>query len=666
MKVYPSGTLIVGRYEVAGRPLMGGMGIVYLCMDRQEDRPVALKTFRPEFLPDRAARDRFLREGTTWVDLGRHPHIVHCYSVERVGDGREVYLSLELVAHEQGHQDASLRSWLTSSQPLPVEQALLFALQIARGMGRACERIPGFVHRDLKPENVLVGADRLSSLETNRLRVTDFGLANNLQDVGDQISPLSDPIDSVSRPAYSRTQLTHGIVGTPLYMAPEQWQDGELGIWTDVYAVGCMLYEMLTGEFAVEACTQKALKQAHCEGQIQSLPASLPTVAQEVVEGCLHLKPKERYQTWVELETALGAAWEAITDQEISVEETTQELNREERVAMGWSYNNMGASYLDIGKADVALTYFEKALNIGQAEVERNLEAVGLISLGLAYSHLGNFQQAIDFYDQGLKISHSAGYWKTEISALSNLGNAYFNLGDARPAINYQEQCLKISQENRGLREKSVTLVNLGNAYASIGEVRRAISYYQEALVVFREIDDRRGEGDILGNLGLAYDDLGDARRAIGYHEQALKISREIGDRHSEGSDLGNLGNAYFALGEVQRAIGYFEQYLIVSLETGDRHGEGNALGSLGNAYAVLGDAHRAIDYFEQTLAINHEIGDILSIAMTSANLGLSLLQIGEIERTKLLLEKAIRDFKQAGYYQQAQKTKRILAQILS
>jgi serine/threonine protein kinase len=72
VNIYPPGACIAGRYEVAGRPLMDGMGIVDLCIDHQEGRPVALKTFKPEYLPDRAARDRFLREGTTWVELGRH------------------------------------------------------------------------------------------------------------------------------------------------------------------------------------------------------------------------------------------------------------------------------------------------------------------------------------------------------------------------------------------------------------------------------------------------------------------------------------------------------------------------------------------------------------------------------------------------------------------
>jgi len=179
MKTFPPGTRI-GRYEIAGRPLMGGMGIVYLCLDTETDRPVALKTFRPKLLPNRAARDRFLREGTTWVDLGAHPHVVQCYDVLYIDS--EVYLVLELVAKEQGRDDASLRSWLTPGQPLPLEQVLLFALQIARGMSHAAVTIPGFVHRDLKPENILIGADYLSRAPVNRVRVTDFGLATILQE----------------------------------------------------------------------------------------------------------------------------------------------------------------------------------------------------------------------------------------------------------------------------------------------------------------------------------------------------------------------------------------------------------------------------------------------------------------------------------------------------
>lgn len=170
--IYPRGTLIAGRYEVV-KPLAGGMGVVCLCLDRQEDFPIVLKTFKPEYLSNRDARDRFLREGNIWIDLGRHPHIVRAYCVERFGDGREAYIILEWVIEAEGKRDASLRAWLTPGKPLSIEQALLFTLHIARGMKHATTKIPDLVHRDLKPENVLVGRD-------GNARVTDFGLAKTL------------------------------------------------------------------------------------------------------------------------------------------------------------------------------------------------------------------------------------------------------------------------------------------------------------------------------------------------------------------------------------------------------------------------------------------------------------------------------------------------------
>ena len=621
MEIYKSGSIIANRYEVAGRPLLGGMGIVYLCIDRQEDRPVALKTFQPQFLPDRASRDRFLREGTTWVDLGRHPHIVRCYNIDRIGDGREVFLSLELVAQEQDRQDASLRSWLTPGQALPVEQSLLFALQIVRGMRHACEKIPGFVHRDLKPENILVGADKLPSLGTNRLRVTDFGLSNILS-VSGVSAQASGEIDASEN--LSRTQLTHGILGTPLYMAPEQWLKGQLGSWTDIYALGCILSEMLTGQFAVNGSNQQSLMKAHCKGQVHALPSSLPAVVQDLVADCLRLAPGERYQDWGSLESALGTAWEAISAQALPPTEASQGLDREERVAVGWSYSNIGNSYLDIGKADVARDYFERAVAVGQAEEERHLEG----------------------------------------AALGNLGIAYRNLGDARRAIGYHEQALEISREIGDRRAEGADLDNLGLVYSDLRDARRAIGYHEQALEISREIGDRRGEGNSLGNLGIAYAQLGDARRAIGYYEQRLEIAREIRDRRGEGNVLGNLGIAYKDFGDARRAIGYLEQQLVITREIGDRRGEGNSLGNLGLAYENLGDARRAIGYHEQALKISREIGDRLGAAMTGANMGMAFAQIGEVDRAITFVEQAVLDFKEAGYPLQAQKAERMLAQI--
>jgi tetratricopeptide (TPR) repeat protein len=704
MKIYPPGTRI-DHCEIAGRPMMGGMGIVYICNDLEQDRPVALKTFKPKFLPDRAARDRFLREGTAWVDLGAHPHVVRCHEVLKTPVGDEVYLVLELVAREQGREDASLRAWLTPGQPLAVEQALLFALQIARGMQHATATISGFVHRDLKPENVLVGADRLPGTEpsqpgANRLRVTDFGLAAVLEAGSGEYGAGGD---EASGEALRNTQLTHGIVGTPLYMAPEQWRGERVSVATDVYALGCMLQEMAAGQRAAPGRSLTALQRAHCQGDLRPLPDRLPDEVRTLLTRCLALEPGERYGGWEQVEEALVSAYEGMAGRPTPAAAAAVDLSRAERVQAGWSYNAMGASYLDIGKAETAAGYFERAQEAGQAEGDRQLEGAALGNLGSAYLQLGDARRAIGFYEQALEILREIGDRRGEGNALGNLGVAYADLGDARRAIDFYEQCLTIHREIGDRRGEGNALGNLGNAYADLGDARRAIGFYEQALEILREIGDRRGEGADLGNLGLAYADLGDARRAIGYYEQALEISREIGDRRGEGKDLGNLGiayknlgdarraiqyheqalavareigdrrgegnalvglgNAYLQLGDARRAIGFYEQYLEIACEIGDRHGEGNALGNLGLAYARLGDARRAIGYYEEAIVIRREIGDLSGVAIDSYNMANLYRQQGEIERAIPLAQEAARIWVQIGS-PYAQRAQQLVAQL--
>ena len=137
----------------------------------QENFPVALKTFQPEYLPDRAYRDRFLREAQIWVDLGFHPNIVQAYRTERFDPGNEVFLVLELIPTQPGKPDPSLRSWLIPGQPLSSERSLQIAIGVIRGMKYAVERVSKLVHRDLKPENILIAPDGTP-------RIADFGLAS--------------------------------------------------------------------------------------------------------------------------------------------------------------------------------------------------------------------------------------------------------------------------------------------------------------------------------------------------------------------------------------------------------------------------------------------------------------------------------------------------------
>ena len=114
---------------------------MHLCRDRKAGQLVALKTFKPEYLSHRNARDLFLREGTMWVDIGRHPHVVRAFRVERSSDGLEVYLVLEWVIQPEGVSKPSLRAWLYPGKPLPVKQALILPYT-RTGMKFATKRSP--------------------------------------------------------------------------------------------------------------------------------------------------------------------------------------------------------------------------------------------------------------------------------------------------------------------------------------------------------------------------------------------------------------------------------------------------------------------------------------------------------------------------------------------
>jgi len=635
---YPAGTRIEGRYEIASRPLLGGMGLVYLCYDHQEERPVALKSFQPRFLSDREIRDRFIREGTAWVELGEHVHVVRAYHVQRIEYGREVYLVIEMIAKPQGRKDASLRAWLVPGTPLPLESALLFALQVARGMKHACEKIPGFVHRDLKPENLLVGADRLPGWPVERLRVTDFGLARVVEgseaagqwrsevvgsETGDPQSKRKNLGSKIDNPLY-RTQLTYGVVGTPPYMAPEQWLGEAVSAATDVYALGCVLFEMLVGEWAVPGESTKALQEAHVRGRLNALPGGLPGEVHGLLERCTQRQPGSRYPDWATLEADVATAYRAASGRDAPASPPAGVLDRASRVAAGWSYSEMGYSYLDIGKAQAALGYFERARQAGKAENEPPLESAGLNHLGIAYA----------------------------------------DLGEPRRAIGFHEHALTISREIGDRRSEGATLNALGIAYKNLGEPRRAISFCERALQIAREIGDRSGEGYALGNLGTAYADLGEPRRAISFYEQMLQIAREIGDRRSEGATLNALGIAYKNLGEPRRAISSYEQVLQIAREIGDRRSEARALGNLGAAYADLGEPQRAISFYEQVLQIARKIEDFSGLAIASFNLANLYLQQNQPAKALPLAQQAVQLFQQIGHADYAREAQQLMADI--
>jgi serine/threonine-protein kinase len=257
--------------ELIGR---GGMGVVYRAYDLRLKRPVALKLVAPSLARDDGFRERFAHESELVMSL-EHPNVVPIYDAGDV-DGR-VYLAMRLV------DGTDLRSLLRTEGALKPDRAIAICTQIAAALDAAHAR--GLVHRDVKPSNVLLDS-------SGHVYLADFGLTRSLEDEQDGAGE-------------DRT------VGTPAYLAPEQLEGRPLDGRADLYSLGCVLYECLTGEPVFPRGSRLAVAWAHLEEEpprASKRRAGLPEAIDAVVGRALAKEPDERFPTCGALVAAAGQA----------------------------------------------------------------------------------------------------------------------------------------------------------------------------------------------------------------------------------------------------------------------------------------------------------------------------------------------------------------------
>ncbi len=267
-------TALADRYRIERELGRGGMAVVYLARDLRHDRAVALKVLRPE-LAATLGPARFLREVQLTATL-RHPHILPLFDSGTVAE--QLWYTMPSVEGE------SLRQRLQRERHLPVRDAIQIARQILGALGYAHER--GVVHRDIKPENIL--------LEGDQAVVADFGIAA-----------------AVSAAGGDRLTETGLAMGTPAYMSPEQ-AAGERTVdrRTDLYSLGCVLYEMLAGEPPFTGPTPQAVIAKRIVEPVPHLRTvrDVPAALEQVVTRALARVPADRFATAEEFAQALEAA----------------------------------------------------------------------------------------------------------------------------------------------------------------------------------------------------------------------------------------------------------------------------------------------------------------------------------------------------------------------
>ncbi|HVV49299.1 MAG TPA: protein kinase [Polyangia bacterium] len=283
----------MGRYIILSLLGRGGMGDVYAAYDPRLDRKVALKLLneRAPGAATPAARERLLREAQATARLS-HRNVVVVYDAGTVEDGgtTRVYLAMELVDGQ------TLAAWLVEKPRTWREVRDLFA---AAGEGLLAAHEAGLVHRDFKPQNVMVGRDGAA-------RVLDFGLAGDGPEAGEE--PAID-LTSGEVPTAQTIALTHTgvLLGTPLYMAPEQFLGGKSDARTDQFSFCVALYEALTRERPFASGTFAELVAAVTTGQARQSPkqARVPAFLQRVLRRGLSADPASRFPSMRELLTAL-------------------------------------------------------------------------------------------------------------------------------------------------------------------------------------------------------------------------------------------------------------------------------------------------------------------------------------------------------------------------
>ena len=281
-----------GPYEVADEIGAGGMGVVYRATDTTLDRDVAIKVLPESMASDAERIARFDREAKTLASLN-HPNIAQIYGLER-SDGTTA-LVMELV------EGPTLADRIEKGA-LPADEALGIAMQIAEALEAAHGQ--AIIHRDLKPANVKLRPD-------GTVKVLDFGIAKALEPENLTSGPQSP---MMTTPA----TMAGVILGTAAYMSPEQARGKSVDQRTDIWAFGCVLYEMLTGQLAFggEDVPTTLARVIANDTDLESLSGTISPAVHQAIDLCLQKDPRKRLHAIGDVRLALEGAFDSVSPQE--------------------------------------------------------------------------------------------------------------------------------------------------------------------------------------------------------------------------------------------------------------------------------------------------------------------------------------------------------------
>lgn len=288
------------------------------------------------------------------------------------------------------------------------------------------------------------------------------------------------------------------------------------------------------------------------------------------------------------------------------LQEIADYLNRKGEIEkVGYTYNEIGFTFLNLGELIEALKYFKMALQNAEILGEENKIATCYNNIGMIYHDRGELDKALGYYQKASKIGEELG----------DKGGI---------ATNYN---------------------NIGEVYRTRGELDKALEYYQKALKSFEELGDKRNSATVGNNIGLIYDDWGEKDKALEYYQRALRIDEELGDKAGITTDYNNIGSIYQDRGELDKASEYYQKSLEILEELGDKPHMATCYNNIALIHEEWDNLDKAIEFFERSLELYILLGNPKDVTKGYENLIRVYSSKGDVKKAEEC-EKKLLEFK--------------------
>ena len=623
----------VSHYRVLEKLGEGGMGAVYLAEDLHLARRVAIKFLTST---DRHYRARFIREARA-VSALNHPNVAMVHDYGETTDGQP-FIVMEFV------KGKSLSDLL--EEGLTLRRSVEIISEIAEALGEAHEQ--GIVHRDIKPTNVLVS-------ERGHVKVLDFGLVKHLFD-----APASD-VDLDARTIYSTKTRSDVIVGTPLYLSPEQATGKEIDGRSDLFALGALLYECLTGQsaFSGGSVLEIGAQIIHVTPKPPSqLNPQITPELDRITLKALEKNVEARYQTAAEMLKDLKAAEQGLTGNGVPVSSRTDKPTE---------------GFKRATNAFATLTMSLKRQRFSLVSVIPAFIIAGLVIWGIIYFWPRTYYQpssaALHWYTQGTDNLHNGAYYQASkalqqaIDIDSNYALARARLAQAWIELDYTDRAkdellavtsitgdrsnvspldaLYLDAINATVTRRfgdavkfyteivkltpdsSPAYVDLGYAYENDGNLDKALENYLKAI----ELNKGQYATAFL-RAGIVYERKGDTNNATARFEEAERLYRAASNNEGLNEVFRQRGTLFRNKGLYDDAKKQFEQSLNAARQLGNEAQQITSLIALSYLYSLRGMASEAENYAQQAVTIAQQ----KKLENLAAN---GLLEVGNSYSTK-------------------------------